>query len=183
MHFKEFPAIRKISETGTERFLTFGRFFEFFQKRVACRQKIGLVHPVVNQLGLKIRLEQLLLSVLARMDKKGGSQFLNRFLRGQGVIDEQAATPGFRNQFPADDEFFPGTHEKGFDLSPLSSRADHVRSDLLSHQKVERFQNEAFPSPCFAGKNIHARGKFQFHVGYQGEITNMQIFKHSKEYS
>ena len=56
--------------------------------------KIGLVHPVVNQLGLKIRLEQLLLSVLARMDKKGGSQFLDRFLRGQGVIDEQAATPG-----------------------------------------------------------------------------------------
>ena len=183
VHFKEFPAIRKLSETSPERFLTLGRFLEFFQQSIACCQKIGLVHPVVNQLGLKIRLEQFLLPMLARMDEKGGSQFLDGFLRGQGVIDEQAATPGFRNQLPADDEFFPGTHEKGLNLSPLFPRTDHVRAEPLSHQKVERFQNEAFPSPRFAGENIHARGKFQFHVGYQGEITNMQIFKHNKEYS
>ena len=121
--------------------------------------------------------------MLARMDEKGGSQFFDGFLGGQRIVDEQTAAPGFRNQFPADDELFPGTHKKGLDLSPLLSRTNHVRTEFLPHQKVERLQNEAFPSPCFPGKNIHAWGKFQFHVGYQGEITNMQIFKHNKEYS
>ena len=36
VHFKEFPAIRKLSETSPERFLTLGRFLEFFQQSIAC---------------------------------------------------------------------------------------------------------------------------------------------------
>ena len=114
------------------------------------------------------------------MDEQGGPQFLDGFLRGQRIIDEQAAAPRLRDQLPADDEFLSGTHKERLDLGALSARTDHVRTEPLAHQKVERLQDETFARPRFAGEDVHPRGEFQFHVGDQGKITNMQIFKHDK---
>ena len=180
MHLQKFPAIRQISESRVQGFLAFGGFLQAFDQCMTCFQQLGLIHPVVDQFGLKARLEEFLLSVLARMDEQSGPQFLDGFLRGQRIVDEQATAPRLRDQFPTNDEFLAGTHKERLDLRALPARTDHVRTEPLAHQKVERFQNEAFARPRFAGENVHPRREFQFHVCDQGQITNMQIFKHDK---
>ena len=150
------------------------------QGRLPALKQVWPLEIGVQQLGLKGRLQELVLSVLARMDDERRAQVACRVLRTERVIDEETAATCGSDELTSHDAFTVGKHEQCLDLRLVASGTHHIRPEAVAGEEVECLQDEALACPGLTCEHVQSVGELEFHVLDEGEVSDAKIFQHGR---